>query len=74
MLKLTKSKYFWIVWVIISFIGGGIGYYIIVKKDKLLANAEIKYCYEYRDRIKRASIITIPNRNQTPSQILVLEL
>ena len=47
--SLFKNKWFWIVWLILSSIGGIIGYVLSEKKERQLENAENAICVEFRD-------------------------
>tara|TARA_R110002050_G_scaffold77643_1_gene165736 strand:- start:166 stop:612 length:447 start_codon:yes stop_codon:yes gene_type:complete len=60
---LFRSKFFWLILVTLSLIGGVIGWYHNTKKNEALKKVEILYCEEFREDMKSPAIIVINRHN-----------
>lgn len=48
LIKTFKNKWFWILWLIISVVTGGIGFFHSYQTDEILKNSKKMYCHDYR--------------------------
>lgn len=72
-IKVVKNKNFWFGWLVLSCIGGFIGYILNQRLEENFSNDKIAYVREFREEVKKSSIIVVENKSDTLDYIKYFE-